>query len=96
MPRNAISLGFVPETSLTIAMAQIIVLSLIAIPLAGCGADGQGGPAIRLSPHRPTLHRVKVPPDSSFPRQNQPPGKLHGFCANTQLQTRPQVRCRRF
>lgn len=29
-----------------IAMAQVMVLSLIAFPLVGCGADGQGGPVI--------------------------------------------------
>jgi hypothetical protein len=40
-----ISFGLV-HRNFTIAMAQVIVLSLIAIPLTGCGADGQGGPVI--------------------------------------------------
>lgn len=45
MLRNAVSLGFI-HRNFTIAMAQIMVLGLIALPLAGCGADGQGGPTI--------------------------------------------------
>jgi len=45
MLRNIISLGVV-HRNFTIAMAQVIVLGLIALPLAGCGADGQGGPTI--------------------------------------------------
>ncbi|BFU91806.1 MAG: hypothetical protein NTAFB01_29930 [Nitrospira sp.] len=46
MLRNAISLGLVDRNLTTIAIAQIIVLVLIALPLAGCGADGSDGPAI--------------------------------------------------
>ena len=46
MLRNAISPGFVDRNLTTIAIAQIIVLGLIALPLAGCGADGPDGPAI--------------------------------------------------
>lgn len=45
MLRNAISLGLV-HRNFTIAMAQVIVLGLIVLPLAGCGTDGQGGPTI--------------------------------------------------
>ncbi|MDF0674894.1 MAG: fibronectin type III domain-containing protein [Nitrospira sp.] len=45
MLRNAISLGLA-HRNFTIAIAQVIVLGLIALPLAGCGADGQGGPTI--------------------------------------------------
>lgn len=45
MLRNIISLGVV-HRNFTIAMAQVIALGLIALPLAGCGADGQGGPTI--------------------------------------------------
>ena len=45
MLRIAISLGLV-HRNFSIAMAQVIVLSLIALPLAGCGDDGQGGPMI--------------------------------------------------
>lgn len=43
MLRHATSFG---HRNFTIAMAQVIVLGLIALPLAGCGADGQGGPVI--------------------------------------------------
>ncbi len=45
MLRNAISLGLY-HRNFTIAMAQVIVLGLIVLPLAGCDADGGGGPAI--------------------------------------------------
>lgn len=45
MLRNAASLGLV-HRNFTIAMARVIVLSFIAFPFAGCGADGQGGPII--------------------------------------------------
>lgn len=45
MLRNAVSLGLV-HRNFTIAMARFIVWSLIALPFAGCGADGQGGPII--------------------------------------------------
>lgn len=46
MLRNAISHGFVDRNLTAIAIAQIIALGLIALPLAGCGADGQDGPTI--------------------------------------------------
>jgi hypothetical protein len=42
MLRNAISF--------TIATVQVIALGFIALPLAGCGADGQGGPVISSLP----------------------------------------------
>ncbi|NGZ12010.1 MAG: hypothetical protein CV088_22045 [Nitrospira sp. LK70] len=45
MLRNAISLGLV-HRNFTIAIAQVIVLGLITLPLAGCSADGQGGSPI--------------------------------------------------
>lgn len=45
MLKNPISFRLVHRDS-TIAIAQILVLVLIALPLAGCGADGQGGPTI--------------------------------------------------
>lgn len=45
MLKNPISLGLVHRDS-TIAIARILVLVLLALPLAGCGADGQGGPTI--------------------------------------------------
>lgn len=45
MLRNTISLRLV-HRNFTIAMAQVIVLGLIVLPLAGCDADGGGGPAI--------------------------------------------------
>ena len=50
MLRNAISFGLIRQ-NFAIAMTQVIVLGLIALPLAGCGADGSGGPVISsLSP----------------------------------------------
>ena len=45
MRRNALSAGLIHQ-NFTIAIVQIIVLGLIALPLAGCGDDGQGGPVI--------------------------------------------------
>ncbi len=45
MLRNAISFGLV-HRNFTIAIAQVIALGLITLPLAGCGADGQGVPPI--------------------------------------------------
>lgn len=45
MLRNTISFGLA-HRNFTIAIAQFIVLGLIALPLAGCGADGQGGPTL--------------------------------------------------
>lgn len=45
MLRNAIPLGLV-HRNFTIAMAHVMFLGLIALPLTGCGADGQGGPTI--------------------------------------------------
>ena len=45
MLRNAISRGLYYR-NFTIAMARVIVLGLIVLPLAGCDADGGGGPAI--------------------------------------------------
>lgn len=45
MLRHTIAFGLV-HRNFMIAMAQVMVLSLIAFPLVGCGADGQGGPVI--------------------------------------------------
>lgn len=45
MLRHAASLSLVYRNFL-IAITQVIVLGLIALPLAGCGDDGQGGPMI--------------------------------------------------
>lgn len=45
MLKNVNSLSLVRQ-NFTIAIAQVIVFGLIALPLAGCGADGQGGPII--------------------------------------------------
>ena len=55
MLKNVISLSLV-HRNFSIAMAQVIVLSLIAFPLAGCGDDGQGGPMISSlsTPTEPT------------------------------------------
>lgn len=55
MLKNALSLGLV-HRNFSIVIAQMIVLSLIALPLAGCGDDGQGGPMISSlsTPTEPT------------------------------------------
>ena len=45
MLRNVISFGL-SRQNFAIATAHIIVLSFVALPLAGCGADGQGGPVV--------------------------------------------------
>ncbi len=45
MLRHTIAFDLV-HRNVMIAMAQVMVLSLIAFPLVGCGGDGQGGPVI--------------------------------------------------
>ncbi len=63
MLRHATSFG---HRNFTIAMAQVIVLGLIALPLAGCGADGQGGPVISsLSTPTDAPSGEGVPSDSN-------------------------------
>lgn len=65
MLRNANLLGLIRQ-SFPLATARIIVLSLIAIPLAGCGADGQGGPVISsLSPPTDAQSGDGAPSDSN-------------------------------
>ncbi|MGC4098682.1 MAG: hypothetical protein QM706_16335 [Nitrospira sp.] len=48
MPRHAISFGIALRnfSNFRMTLVQLITLSLIIIPLAGCGADGQGGPVL--------------------------------------------------
>ncbi|WHZ29480.1 MAG: hypothetical protein OJF51_004282 [Nitrospira sp.] len=76
MLKNAISLGLV-HRSFSIAVAQVIVLSLIALPLAGCGDDGQGGPMISSlsTPTEPTDTQPggSAPSDSEKPPAEEDP-----------------------
>ncbi len=66
MLRYKTSLGFVHQ-NFTIAMAQVIVLSLIALPLTGCGADGQGGPVISSLSTATDAHSGEGVPSDSNP-----------------------------
>jgi len=70
MLKNALSLGLV-HRNFSIAMAQVIVLSLIALSLAGCGDDGQGGPMISSlsTPAEPT----DTQPGSGAPSDSEEP-----------------------
>jgi len=76
MLRIAISLGLV-HRNFSIAMAPVIVLSLIALPLAGCGDDGQGGPMISSlsTPTEPTDTQPSggAPSDSEEPPAEEDP-----------------------
>jgi hypothetical protein len=65
MLRNAISFILIRQ-NFAIAMTQVIVLGLIALPLAGCGADGSGGPVISsLSPPTDTQSDDPQPSDDT-------------------------------
>ena len=76
MLRNAISPGFVDRNLTTIAIAQIIVLGLIALPLAGCGADGPDGPAISsLSTPSNAQSGDDAQPDSHVAAMKSPDGE---------------------
>ena len=96
MLKNVISPGLVDRNLTTIAIAQIIVLGLIALPLAGCGDDGPDGPIFHLSPHNhPTLHRVKMRSRTlTLLQRDLLTGKLRQqHRQNTRLQnTRPHMR----
>ncbi|MCS6302506.1 MAG: fibronectin type III domain-containing protein [Nitrospira sp.] len=76
MLKNALSLGLVHRNFST-AIAQMIVLSLIALPLAGCGDDGQGGPMISSlsTPAEPTDTQPGggAPSDSEEPPAEENP-----------------------
>lgn len=75
MLKNAISLGLV-HRNFSIAMAQVIVLSLIALPLAGCGDDGQGGPMISSlsTPTEPTdTQPTDTQPSGGAPSDSEEP-----------------------
>ena len=73
MLKNAISIGLV-HRNFSIAMAQVIVLSLLALPLAGCGDDGQGGPMIS-SLSTPTEPTDAQPGGGAPSDSEEPPAK---------------------
>ena len=76
MLRNAILPSFVDRNLTTIAIAQIIVLGLIALPLAGCGADGPDGPAISsLSTPSDAPSGKDAQPDSNVAATGSPDGE---------------------
>jgi hypothetical protein len=54
-------------------MAQVIVLGLIALPLAGCGADGQGGPVISSLSTPTDAHSGEGAPSDSNPSATESP-----------------------
>ena len=73
MLRNAISFGLIRQ-NFAIAMTQVIVLGLIALPLAGCGADGSGGPMLSsLSTSTAEESLEKEPPREEDPEIEDPP-----------------------
>lgn len=78
MPRHAISFGFAPHnfSNLTIMLVQLTALSLIVMPLAGCGADGQGGPVLSsLSTPADPPSGEGVPPHSGSPETESTAGE---------------------
>ncbi|MBS0181652.1 MAG: fibronectin type III domain-containing protein [Nitrospira sp.] len=85
--RNAISLGLVDRNLTTIAIAQIIVLVLIALPLAGCGADGSDGPAISsLSTPSGAQSGDDASSDSNLTTTGSPDGE-HPTATSTEHET---------
>lgn len=82
MLKNAISLGLV-HRNFSIAMAQVIVLSLIALPLAGCGDDGQGGPIIS-SLSTPTEPTDTQPGGGAPSDSEQPPAEDNPEATSTE------------
>lgn len=66
MLRHTISFGLV-HRNFTIAMVQVIVLSLIALPLTGCGTEGQGGPVISSLSTPTDSHSGEDAPSDSNP-----------------------------
>lgn len=78
MPRHAISCGISPRncSNLTMTLVQLIALSLIVIPLTGCGADGQGGPVLSsLSTPADSPSGEGVPPAPGSPETDSTAGE---------------------